>query len=178
MKILKLIPILFLLIAACTEKEEVIEIEDEGETHSKAVSVVYPIGESNVNGVVHFKKADGGVSVMAEFSGLEEGKYGFHIHQFGNCTGSDGKTAGGHFDPFMIEKHNAPDTKNRHMGDMGNISVDEDGTAVLSYVDPTILLNEIIGRGIVVHAGEDDLTSQPSGAAGPRIACGVIGVAE
>jgi len=45
-------------------------------------------------------------------------------------------------------------------------------------VDETIHINMILGRGVIVHNGEDDLSSQPSGAAGPRVACGVIGIAS
>lgn len=66
---------------------------------------------------------------------------------------------------------------NRHMGDLGNI-IAEDGTALLEYVDDEIDLSQIIGRGVIVHGGEDDLESQPSGAAGPRIGCGVIGIQQ
>ena len=62
------------------------------------------------------------------------------------------------------------------MGAMGNLEVNEDGVGIRDYIDEVIVLNEIIGRGIIVHGGEDDLISQPSGAAGPRVACGVIGV--
>jgi Cu-Zn family superoxide dismutase len=63
------------------------------------------------------------------------------------------------------------------MGDMGNITADAQGNASIDYVDETIHINMILGRGVIVHNGEDDLSSQPSGAAGPRVACGVIGIA-
>lgn len=144
---------------------------------NKAVAVVSPIGDSGVSGTVKFEKTDAGVSVTAVFSGLEEGNHGFHIHQYGDCTASDGTSAGGHFNPGDNE-HSSPEATNRHMGDMGNIKANSNGEASLYYVDKAITMDQIIGRGIIVHAGEDDLTSQPSGAAGARIACGVIGIAE
>ena len=142
-----------------------------------AVSVVHPVGDSGVSGTVEFEATTSGVTVNAQLSGLEEGNHGFHIHQYGDCTASDGTSAGGHFNPAGNE-HSGPDTSNRHMGDMGNITADSNGEASLNYTDGTITIDQIIGRGIIVHAGEDDLTSQPSGAAGSRIACGVIGVAQ
>ncbi len=74
-----------------------------------------------------------------------------------------------------------PALMQKHVGDMGNIQADADGNATIDYVDSTINLNgpdSVIGRGVVLHGGEDDLESQPSGAAGPRMACGVIGIAN
>jgi len=69
----------------------------------------------------------------------------------------------------------------RHMGDMGNLEADESGKAHLEYTDAVIRLNgpnSILGRSVIVHKGEDDLKSQPSGNAGGRVACGVIGAAK
>ena len=61
------------------------------------------------------------------------------------------------------------------MGAMGNLEVNENGIG-LRIIDEVIVMDEIIGRGIIVHGGEDDLKSQPSGASGPRVGCGVIGI--
>ncbi|MCH7947595.1 MAG: superoxide dismutase family protein, partial [candidate division Zixibacteria bacterium] len=69
----------------------------------------------------------------------------------------------------------------RHVGDIGNIVADADGKATLEWVDSHMTFegaSSIIGRGVIIHAGEDDLTSQPTGAAGARVACGVIGIAK
>ena len=79
------------------------------------------------------------------------------------------------------KSHGAPMEMSRHMGDMGNMEADESGKAHLEYTDATILLNgsnSILGRSVIVHKNEDDLKSQPSGNAGPRVACGVIGTAK
>ena len=64
------------------------------------------------------------------------------------------------------------------MGAMGNLVVDEHGLGIRDYIDPVIVIEEIIGRGVIIHAGEDDLVTQPSGASGPRIGCGVIGISQ
>ncbi len=141
------------------------------------VAVVHPTEGNNAAGTVIFEPADNGVRVRAEIEGLSEGKHGFHIHQYGDCTASDGSSAGGHYNPAN-KPHGAPDDAERHMGDMGNIEANAQGLATIDYVDDTIELNSILGRAVVVHGGEDDLTSQPSGDAGPRLGCGVIGVAS
>ncbi len=175
MKVFKL-ALLAVIFLGCNQTKEIEEVTFNV-THEKAVAVVAPTEGSTVTGTVHFSKVADGVSVKGEFSGLSEGKHGFHIHQYGDCTASDGTSAGGHFNPFD-KQHSNPESDNRHMGDMGNISADASGKAMVSYVDGTINIEQIIGRGVVVHGGEDDLSSQPSGAAGPRMACGVIGITK
>ena len=78
--------------------------------------------------------------------------------------------------------HAGPDAAARHEGDMGNVEADASGNAKLDYVDHQISLandeKSAIGRAVVVHAKPDDLKTQPSGDAGGRIACGVIGWAK
>ncbi len=106
--------------------------------------------------------------------------HGFHIHQFGDCSSGDGKSAGGHFNP-MNTAHGAPSDEIRHVGDLGNISANSDGVAHFDFVDTGISLAgeaNILGRGVILHEVADDLTSQPTGAAGSRLACGVIGIAN
>jgi len=145
-----------------------------------AIAVLHPTQGSSVKGSVTFSKAADGVKVEGEITGLTPGKHGFHIHEFGDPSSPDGKSAGGHFNPTS-EKHGAPDSEHRHTGDFGNIEAGADGTAKISYVDKQISFSgekSILGRGVVVHAKADDLKSQPAGDAGDRVAVGVIGVAK
>ncbi|MCH7948019.1 MAG: superoxide dismutase family protein [candidate division Zixibacteria bacterium] len=145
-----------------------------------AIAVLHATAGNNVSGTISFTKVEGGIKVVATVSGLTEGKHGFHIHQFGDCSGSDGKSAGGHFNPDG-KKHGAPNSKERHVGDLGNLLANEKGKAYYEIIDSYISFSgshSIIGRAIIVHAGEDDLTSQPTGAAGARVACGVIGLTK
>lgn len=145
---------------------------------SEAVCVLHPTEGNNVTGTVTFTKSGNGVKVVADVEGLTPGKHGFHIHQYGDCSAPDGTSAGGHFNPEGVD-HGGPEADVRHVGDMGNLEAGNDGTAHLEYTDDMIQLtgeHGIIGRAIIVHAGEDDLTSQPTGAAGARVACGVIGI--
>jgi Cu-Zn family superoxide dismutase len=147
---------------------------------TSAIALLHPTEGSSVHGTVTFEQVQNGVRVRADISGLTPGKHGFHIHEFGDCSAPDGSSAGGHFNPAGMA-HGAPSAKNRHEGDMGNIEADKDGHATLDYVDHVMQLTgpeSILGRGVIVHAKEDDLKTQPTGNAGPRVACGVIGVAK
>ena len=146
----------------------------------KAICILYPTQGNNVSGTITFTQTEKGVRVVGDIEGLSKGKHGFHIHEFGDCSSADGMTAGGHFNPEG-KIHGAPMSMSRHMGDMGNLEADESGKAHLEYIDVVIKLNgpnSILGKSIIVHQGEDDLKSQPSGNAGPRVACGVIGAAK
>lgn len=152
--------------------------QTQGENFSEAVAVIHPTEGNEAAGTVTFENVEDGVRVQGEFEGLSTGMHGFHIHQYGDCSADDGTSAGGHYNPTNNE-HGAPDDENRHMGDMGNLEVNADSSATIDYVDSKIQLNgssSIIGRGVVIHGGEDDLTSQPSGDAGPRVGCGVVGI--
>jgi len=147
---------------------------------TKAVAVISPTQGNKVHGLVTFYKVKNGIKVVADIEGLTPGKHGFHVHEYGDCSNPKGKSAGGHFNPDKV-KHAGHNSKVRHVGDFGNILADKDGKAHLEFVDNLISFegkHSIIGRGIVIHGGADDLTSQPSGKAGPRVACGTIGIAK
>jgi len=147
---------------------------------TKAVAQLRPTQGSSVEGQVTFTKVDAGVKVSLRLSGLAAGKHGFHIHEFGDCSAPDAASAGGHFNPGA-EAHAAPTEAHRHVGDLGNIEAGADGAATLEYVDARASLegaNSILGRGVIVHADPDDFKTQPTGNAGKRVACGVIGAAK
>jgi Cu-Zn family superoxide dismutase len=147
---------------------------------ARAIAVVYPASGSQVHGTVSFEKVEGGVHVVADIQGLTPGQHGFHIHEYGDCTSADAASAGGHFNPGHMS-HGAPTDMSRHEGDMGNISAGPDGKAHLEWSDPKMSFmgqESIIGLSVIIHANPDDLKTQPSGNAGPRVACGVIGIAK
>ncbi|MFQ6604020.1 MAG: superoxide dismutase family protein [Fidelibacterota bacterium] len=147
-----------------------------------AIVILQPTEGSSVQGIVRFSQAAHGIRVTGTISGLTAGPHGFHIHEYGDCTDPAGKSAGGHFNPAGAPHGDRGQPANkRHVGDLGNIVADKKGIAQIDFIDPLLSFsgdNNIIGRAVVVHAGRDDLTSQPSGAAGPRLACGVIGRAK
>jgi superoxide dismutase, Cu-Zn family len=150
------------------------------ENIARAVCVLHPTEGSNVSGIVTFTTTGSGVRIEARVEGLAPGKHGFHIHEFGDCSAADATSAGGHYNPHN-RQHGGPEDEERHVGDLGNIEAGEDGTAHFEWEDELITLNgeySVIGLSVVVHEDEDDLTSQPTGDAGGRLACGVIGIAE
>jgi Cu-Zn family superoxide dismutase len=172
-------------LSACSEEASVVEteaaVESQAETFSEFSAVLHSASGSDVEGVVLFSNTDDGVRVGAQVSGLAPmSSHGFHIHEFGDCRETDAGSAGGHFNPDGLP-HGAPDAERRHDGDLGNLVTNGAGVAQTNVVDPELSFagpDSILGRAVVIHAGADDLESQPSGDAGARIACGVIGVAS
>ena len=172
--------ILIIAIFMATFVYPVLAGETDGAEINKAVAVLHPTQGNNVKGTVYFSRTKNGINVEADIKGLSAGKHGFHVHEFGDCTAEDGTSAGGHFNPEN-QPHAGPDQAKRHVGDLGNIEADSSGNAHYERTDAQLKFDgrdSIIGRGVIVHAGEDDLVSQPSGNAGPRVACGVIGAAK
>lgn len=147
----------------------------------QAVAVLHPTANNKCHGVVHFTQEGDAVKVVADLEGLNPGqKHAFHIHQFGDCSGADGMSAGGHYNPEG-HQHGLPDSPSHHAGDLGNVQADADGKAHYEITASNVTIagakNPILGRGVIVHAKVDD-GGQPVGNAGGRIACGVIGVAN
>jgi superoxide dismutase, Cu-Zn family len=147
---------------------------------TKAIAVLHPTAGSNVTGTVTFTASGENVKVIADITGLTPGKHGFHIHELGDCSDPNAASAGGHFNPAH-KQHGAPDSSERHAGDLGNIEADASGKAHLEWSDSVMKLNgtdSVVGHAVIVHEKADDLKTQPTGDAGGRLACGVIGVAK
>jgi Cu-Zn family superoxide dismutase len=145
----------------------------------KAIAVLHSRTQTKAKGIIHFVQKGDTVEITGEVLGLKPGKHAFHIHEFGDCSDAKAMNSGGHYNPTNM-KHGAPDAKERHVGDLGNIEADEDGKAKVQITDRVISLtgkHSIIGRAVIVHADPDDF-GQPVGHAGDRIACGVIGYAK
>ena len=147
--------------------------EEKDITHAKAD--IKSLSNPNILGVVEFWQKGDGVEVTANIQGLTPGKHGFHIHQYGECSSADYSAVGSHFNPTENE-HGAPGA-NVHRGDFGNLVADDEGKASYKASFDFLKLqgrDSILGRSVIIHQGEDDLTSQPSGNSGQKIACGVI----
>ena len=162
-----------------TEKETVAVAEapvEAKEVILEAFAMINPYKDDNISGIVTFAKVPGGIKIIADVKGLTPGKHGFHVHEHGDCSGHDGMAAGGHFNPTN-SKHGGPDSAERHVGDFGNLDADENGYAHYERIDNLIAFegkNSIIGKSLIIHAEPDDLVTQPTGASGARIACGLI----
>jgi len=156
-------------------------LDQTHEPIDQMIAVIHPTQGNETRGVVRFTREGDQVRVEAIINGLNnESLHGFHIHEFGDCSADNAISAGGHFNPYE-QPHASPLDSERHAGDLGNLESDGEGSAQLSYLDPVLSLegpSSILGRGVVVHADEDDFETQPTGDAGGRIGCGVIGIAQ
>jgi len=134
---------------------------------------------SKATGELNFAAGEGGVSVTGHVAGLTPATiHGFHVHETGDCSAPDAKSAGDHFNPEQGQ-HGGPTSDNRHLGDLPNIESDGTGNATVSATISDATLrdggpHDLVGKAVIVHAKRDDYVSQPSGDSGERIACGVI----
>lgn len=143
-----------------------------------ASAVIEPRSGSTVSGTARFVSLSDGLGVHVELQGATPGQHGIHIHEKGDCSDPEAKSAGGHYNPGTAPHHGGPRTAVRHGGDLGNIEVDSSGRGVLDVVVPGLSVNSVqdgvVGRSIVVHEKADDLQSDPAGNSGVRVACGQI----
>jgi len=135
--------------------------------------------DSKAMGTATFKVEGGKVHMKVEMTGLTPGEHAIHIHEKGDCSAPDASSAGGHWNPSG-ENHGKWGVAPFHHGDIGNLKADANGKATLSFSTDLWTVgdgkpSDIVGKAVVVHLKEDDFKTQPSGNAGGRVACGVIG---
>jgi len=133
-----------------------------------------------LTGTVRVYEKAGETYLSGEFSGLKPNSvHGFHIHETGDCSSKDAKSAGGHFNPVSEHKHGAYKLAGSHAGDLGNIESNALGNATverkLKGLNTSRNNNKsVLNKSVVIHSKADDLKSQPSGDSGKRIGCGVL----
>lgn len=133
---------------------------------------------NTASGTVTFMQMGDKVRVEANLSGLKpNAEHGFHIHEKGDCSSGDGMSTGGHFNP-LGKPHGMHDGMERHAGDLPALKADANGnarmTAMMDVITVSAGATSVVGRGMIVHRDPDDYKTQPTGNAGPRIACAVI----
>lgn len=130
-------------------------------------------------GTLRFAPVDGGIRVTGQVTGLPGGsQHGFHVHENGDCSAPDASSAGGHFNPASTA-HGRVGQGEHHGGDSDNIVANDQGVATVDTLLRGVTLGDatgtdILGKGVIVHADPDDYTTQPTGNAGARLACGVV----
>lgn len=189
-----------LLLASCTNNEDKDATKDKKESNKQektadehsdskeenhsatktAVAVMESKSGSSLTGKVTFTEKNGEVTMEALIKGLPEGKHAIHIHEKGDCSSKDGKSAGGHWNPTNQPHGKWGSPEGYHKGDIGNFTTKPDGVGAIALTTNEWCIGcddktkNIVGKSIIVHDGTDDFTSQPSGDAGTRVGCGAI----
>lgn len=136
-------------------------------------------GESVVAGNASLFAVGDRLDLRIEVRNLSPGSHGAHLHGVGKCQPKDFASAGGHLNPGG-RQHGTMNPQGSHLGDLPNIEVAANGSGVLDVLlqgDRKSIEAEIFdadGTAIIVHAGPDDYRTDPSGASGGRVACGVF----
>jgi Cu-Zn family superoxide dismutase len=134
-------------------------------------------GFEGIAGKARFDEAPPGLKILVWLEGAPAGPKGVHVHEKGDCSAPLGDRTGAHFAPHG-EAHGLPGTAPHHPGDLGNITIRDDGMGYLELTteagnlkpdDPMSFLN----RAVVVQQGEDT-GSPPSGDAAKPLACAVV----
>ena len=158
------------------------QAQETNATLGEEVLVSLENTEGVVIGTATLTEKDSGVSIHLEAENLPPGTHGFHIHEAGVCETPTFESAGSHYNPTGA-KHGFDNPEGPHAGDLENIVVSEDGTVNVEVIADMVTLKQGAentlyteeGTALIIHSDADDYISQPSGNAGDRIACGVIG---
>ncbi len=157
----------------------------------KPIIAIAVFNGTKVKGFVRFIEDldNNNVIIDIDIKGLKKNsKHGFHVHESGDLT-DQCESMCAHFNPYN-KTHGCPGMKERHVGDLGNLETDEKGNANYMMIDNVIKLKckcNILGRGLIIHADEDDYIAKQKGGnkdslktgnAGKRIACAIIGYAK
>jgi Cu-Zn family superoxide dismutase len=138
--------------------------------------VIHSKSGTDTQGTANFSQKGKMVTMDMNVYKLTPGTHAVHIHEFGDCSSIDAKSAGGHWNPSK-DNHGKWASEHFHMGDIGNLVADKDGTAKLIFKTDKWCLGcsdeskNIVGKSIVIHTGKDDFHSQPTGDAGGRVGC-------
>lgn len=141
-------------------------------------------GPVNRIGTLEFTDTPHGVLVQPKLRGLSPGLHALHVHEHPNCAAVAmpghvmiAGAAGEHYDPERTGRHLGP-YANGHLGDLPNLTAEEDGTANVPVLAPRIKTTDLLDRAVVIHAGADRYSDTEGGhdqhKGGERMYCGVI----
>ena len=150
----------------------------------KSVRVKIETSDARYGGSAILVNEKGGVKFVVDLQNLDPGKHGIHVHQYPKCDAPSFESAGGHFNPFGKE-HGYDNPKGHHAGDIQiNLTIGDDGKDKQTFLVKGLTLqpdvpNSVFANGgtsLIIHAGPDDMKSNPSGNSGAREACGIISI--
>ena len=131
---------------------------------------------TETQGTAKFVQTGKNVEMDLNVYKLTPGIHAVHIHEKGDCSSTDGSSAGGHWNPTNHD-HGKFGSETFHMGDIGNLNADKEGTARLLFKTDKWCIGckdetkNIVGKSLIIHAGRDDFKTQPTGNAGGRVGC-------
>ena len=131
---------------------------------------------TQTQGTAKFVQTGKNVEMDLNVYKLTPGIHAVHIHEKGDCSSTDGSSAGGHWNPTNHD-HGKFGSETFHMGDIGNLNADKDGTARMVFKTDKWCIGckdetkNIVGKSLIIHAGRDDFKTQPTGNAGGRVGC-------
>lgn len=137
---------------------------------------VMPKSGTDTQGTAKFTQSGKNVELDLNVYKLTPGLHAVHIHEKGDCSAADGSSAGGHWNPTS-DSHGKWGHNEHHMGDIGNLNANSEGTARIVFKTDKWCLGctdetkNIIGKSLIIHASEDDFKTQPTGNAGGRVGC-------
>ena len=185
MKAYRLSSIAFCLgmVMACSpakkeENQEDMPVE-ESAVQLTAMATMNSASGSSVTGTATFTQLDAmTVRMTLEIQGLTPGEHALHLHQNGDCSAPDASSAGGHWNPGGVD-HGKRGEGQFHAGDVINLVADADGNVswsqdIMGWTIGGDESSNILNKGVIIHEKLDDFKTQPTGAAGGRVACGVI----
>jgi len=154
--------------------------QDKKDLWADAQTVTLNGADNKEVGTAKLLQAPNGVLVRLTLTKATPGIHAFHVHAVGKCEGPEFTSAAGHFNPTS-KKHGLLSKEGPHSGDLPNVIVPDSGMLTVEVVIPHVTLKEgdqtladADGSALVLHAGADDYTTDPTGNAGGRVACGVI----
>ncbi|MGH8028749.1 MAG: superoxide dismutase family protein [Arenimonas sp.] len=144
-----------------------------------AIARITGADDNPAQGELTFTAVEGGAHVTGTLAGLApDSEHGFHVHETGDCSAPAGGSAGKHYNP-ATQPHGGPEAAARHAGDMPNLRADASGNATVDFHLTGVGVgsrdeHDLVGKAVIVHEKSDDYSTQPSGASGTPIACGII----
>lgn len=175
-QIILLASVLSVACGGVDKKKPTVAIDFDVEPPKSATAILLPTADSLVTGIVEFTCRGEGISVIAEFQGLEPGQYCFRIHEVGDCSDPYAESAGGYFCPEGSVQDSSGKPNNR-VDDYENVMADENGCAIAEFVDESLTLKgpySIVNRSVIIETAMSGLSTDSSERSCQYLACGVI----